>query len=159
MTCHEPVGTLISGPDGNDMTVLPTDYGTYVFSSGERYYTELTLIKARDVLLAWLAEVDRAGASYANPVVEVAYADEHVDPAPTWDDSGDGHGGSGAYEDGPASGAAAAAGFQMPTRQEEKESGLEIISREEWEDRLRKEGKSKPDTAVPGNVSVDGKPA
>ncbi|KKY36736.1 putative mitochondrial 40s ribosomal protein mrp2 [Diaporthe ampelina] len=149
ITCHEPAGTLISGPDGNDRTVLPTDYGTYIFSSGERYYTELTLIKARDVLLAWLAEVDRAGASYANPEVEVTYADELGGAEPTWA----ARGGGGACEDGPASGAAAAAGFQMPTREEEKESGLEIISREEWEDRLRREGK-----AVSGNVSDDGKP-
>lgn len=107
----------------------------------------MTLIKARDMLLAWLAEVDRAGPSYVNPEVEVTYADEHVDAAPTWTDSGEGGGGGGggggAWEVDPADGAAAAAGFQKPTREEEKESGLEIISREEWEDRLRKEGKGK----------------
>ncbi|KAI7781730.1 hypothetical protein LA080_014361 [Diaporthe eres] len=156
-TCHEPADTLLSGPDGNDKTVLPTDYGTYVFSSGERYYTEMTLIKAKDVLLAWLAEVDRAGAGYANPEVEVTYADEHVGAAPTWADGDDG-GVSGVWGNEPADGAAAAAAFQKPTREEEKESGLEIISREEWEDRLRREGKSKQETAVPDNVFVVGKP-
>lgn len=156
-TCHEPAGTLLSGPDGNDRTVLPTDYGTYIFSSGERYYTELTLIKAKDILLAWLAEVDREGAGYANPEVEVTYADEHVGAAPTWADSGDG-GVSGAWGNDPLDGAAAAAAFQKPTREEEKASGLEIISREEWEDRLRREGKSKQETAVPDNVFVVGKP-
>ncbi|KAK2601083.1 hypothetical protein N8I77_010555 [Diaporthe amygdali] len=143
ITCQEPVGTPISGPDGNDKTVLPTDYGTHVFSSGEKYYTELTLIKAKDALLAWLAEVDRVGAGYANPEVEVTYADELVDEAPTWDD-----GGGGVWEDRPAE-----VGAQMRTRQEDEEEGaLEIISREEWEDRKRKEGKL--DAAVPDNVFV-----
>lgn len=139
-----------------------TDYGTYVFSSGERYYTELTLIKAKDVLLGWLAEVDRAGPGYANPEVEVTYADEYVGDTPTWADvggsGGSGGSGSGAWEDGTASGAAAAAAFQKPTREEEKESGLEIISREEWEDRMR-EGRYKQDTAVPDIVSVASKSA
>lgn len=131
---------------------MPTDYGTYVFSSGERYYTELTLIKAKDVLLAWLSEVDRAGAGYANPEVGVTYADEYVGDAPTWaDDDGGGGGGSGAWGNDPDDGAAASAAFEKPTREEEKESGLEIISREEWENRMRREGKSKQDTAVLDN--------
>ncbi|KAH8762087.1 Arb2 domain-containing protein [Diaporthe sp. PMI_573] len=143
ITCHEPAGTLISGPDGNDMTVLHTDYGTYVFSSGERYYTELGLIKAKDALLAWLAEVDRAGVGYANPEVAVTYADEYVGgDAQTWAESGEG-GGSGVREDGPLSGAAAAAAFENPTPEEQRDAGLEIISREEWEDRVKREGKSK----------------
>lgn len=118
----------------------------------------MTLIKAKDALLAWLAEVDRAGPGYANPEVEVTYADEHVEAAPTWADGDDGGAGSGAWGNGPADGAAAAAAFRKPNREEEKESGLEIISREEWEDRLRRQGKSKQDTAVPDNVFVVGKP-
>lgn len=118
----------------------------------------MTLIKAKDVLLAWLSEVDRAGAGYANPEVEVTYADEYVGDAPTWADDDDGGGGSGAWVNDPDDGAAASAAFEKPTRAEEKESGLEIITREEWEDRLRREGKSKQDTAVPDNVFVVGKP-
>lgn len=79
--------------------------------------------------------------------------------APTWaDDDGAGGGGIGSWGNDPDDGAAAAAAFEMPTREEEKESGLEIISREEWEDRLRGQGKSKQDTAVPDNVFVVGKP-
>lgn len=75
--------------------------------------------------------------------MEVTYADELVDEAPTWDD-----GGGGAWEDRPAE-----VGAQMRTRQEDEEEGaLEIISREEWEDRKRKEGKL--DAAVPDNVFV-----
>lgn len=89
--------------------------------------------------------------------MEVTYADEHVGAAPTWADGDDG-GVSGAWGNIAADGAAAAAAFQKPTREEEKESGLEIISREEWEDRLRREGKSKQDTAVPDSVFVAGKP-
>lgn len=144
MTSHEPAGTPISGPDGNDKTAITTTYGTHVFSSGERYYTELALIKAQDVLLAWLAEVHRAGAGYANPEVDVTFADEEFEEARPWSDGGGGGGGRAREEAGEAGATAAAgAGFRMPTRQEEKDSGLEIITREEWDDRMRKEGKNK----------------
>lgn len=130
-------GALISGPDGNDKTVLYTEYGTYVFSSGERYYTELTLIKAKDMLLAWLAEVDRAGAGYVNPEAEVTYADEYVgEGEQTWADSP-------ASSRAPEDGASAAAAFETPTREEQKEIGLEVITREEYENRLRMEAKNK----------------
>lgn len=92
-----------------------------------------------------------------NPEIEVTYADEYVGDAPTWADD-DGGGGSGAWGNDPDDGAAASAAFEKPTREEEKESGLEIISREEWEDRLRRESKGKQDTAAPDNVSIVGKP-
>ncbi|KAG8167809.1 hypothetical protein KVR01_003498 [Diaporthe batatas] len=124
ITCQEQAGALISGPEGNNKTVLYTNYGTYVFSSGERYYTELALIKAKDILLDWLAEVGRAGAGYVNPEVEVTYADEYVG-------------------EGEQTGAAAAAAFEKPTREEQKDKGLEIITREEYEDRLRTGPKNK----------------
>ncbi|KAI3392324.1 hypothetical protein diail_5875 [Diaporthe ilicicola] len=152
ITCQEPAGTPISGPDGNERTLLPTSYGTHVFSSGERYYTELTLIKAQDDLLAWLAEVHRAGAGYANPKVEVTYADERFEEPTAWSD---GDGGGGTWEEGgTVNVGGGGAGFQMPTRQEEKESGLEIITREEWEDRMKREGKDKFGVAVPDNGSA-----
>lgn len=94
-------------------------------------------------MLAWLADVDLAGAANTNPDVEVTYADEYVvDDAQTWADSGEG-GRSRALEVGPDDGPAAAAAFQNPTREEQRDMGLEIISREEWEDRLRREGKGK----------------
>lgn len=94
-------------------------------------------------MLAWLADVDRTGAAYINPEVEVTYADEYVaDDAQTWADSGEGSR-SGALEVRPDDGHAAAAAFQNPTREEQRDMGLEIISREEWKDRLRREGKSK----------------
>ncbi|POS71472.1 hypothetical protein DHEL01_v210132 [Diaporthe helianthi] len=137
ITCHEQAGALISGPDGNDKTVLFTGYGTYIFSSGERYYTELTLIKAKDMLLAWLEEVARAGAGYANPEVEVTYADEYVgEKEQTWANSAP-------PSCAPEDGAAAAAAFETPTREEQKDLGLEMITREEYEDRLRTEVKNK----------------
>ncbi|KAL1856281.1 hypothetical protein Daus18300_010854 [Diaporthe australafricana] len=142
ITSHEPAGTPISGPDGNDKTAITTSYGTHIFSSGERYYSELMLIKAQDVLLAWLAEVHRAGAGYANPEVGVTFADEKFEEPRPWSDDGSGP----AREEGgeaEAGAAGAGAGFQLPTRQEEKDSGLEIITREEWDDRMRKEGKGK----------------
>lgn len=88
------------------------------------------------MLLDWLAEVDRAGVGYVNPDSEVTYADEYVGEEPTWADSD-------AREGAPEDGAAAAAAFENPTREKQKDMGLEIITREEYEDRMRTEAKSK----------------
>lgn len=89
------------------------------------------------MLLAWLAEVDRAGAGYVNPEAQVTYADEYVGKEEqTWADSA-------ASSRPPEDGAGAAAAFETPTREEQKDIGLEVITREEYEDRLRTGAKDK----------------
>ncbi|KAI0138027.1 Arb2 domain-containing protein [Hypoxylon sp. NC0597] len=85
-TSNEPAGMVLSGPDGNPKTSTFTQIGCPVFSSGEPYYTELTLIMARDVVLDWLQEVSMTpeGKEYANPKFHVEFADPVVE-------DGDGH--------------------------------------------------------------------
>ncbi|KAI1140783.1 Arb2 domain-containing protein [Hypoxylon sp. FL0543] len=80
-TSQEPAGTVLSGPDGNPKTSTFTQIGCPVFSSGEPYYTELTLIAGRDVVLGWLQEVAMTpeGKEYANPEFDVAFADPVAD--------------------------------------------------------------------------------
>lgn len=72
---------VLSGPDGNPKTSTFTQIGCPVFSSGEPYYTELTLIMARDVVLDWLQEVAMTpeGKEYANPKFHVEFADPVVE--------------------------------------------------------------------------------
>ncbi|KAI1408523.1 Arb2 domain-containing protein [Hypoxylon sp. FL1857] len=80
-TSLEPAGMVLSGPDGNPKTTTFTQIGCPVFSSGEPYYTELTLIMGRDIVLDWLQEVAMTpeGQEYANPEFEVVYADPMVE--------------------------------------------------------------------------------
>jgi hypothetical protein len=92
-------------------------------------------------VLGWLGEVDRAGAAYANPKVEVTYADEYVGGEQTWADSD--KCGGGARVDELEGGTTAAAAFECPSPEQQRDRGLEIISREEWEDRLGREGNRK----------------
>lgn len=63
-----------------------TSYGCPVLSSGETYYTELTLIKAKDAVLAFLDDAYQAGGSaYVNPVFDITYAEEDVPETSGWD--------------------------------------------------------------------------
>lgn len=62
-----------------------TSYGCPVLSSGEPYYVELTLIKAKDAVLSFLNDAYKAGAglqhdgiAYINPTFEISYAEEDV---------------------------------------------------------------------------------
>lgn len=75
-----------------------TSYGCPVLSSGEVYYVELTLVKAKDAVLAFLDDTYKAGRdggggggggadgnTYVNPVFEITYAEEDVPETPGWD--------------------------------------------------------------------------
>lgn len=142
ITCQEPLNTVVSGPDGNPNTTIITSYGCPVYSSGESFYGEMTLIRARDALLSWLEEAHRVGRGYANPQVEVTFADEQFEETPDWVD-----------DPGLAGPAAGAGGGGHQGSQEG--GGLEIITREEWEARMEKEGKE--NVPEPDNVFVVGK--
>ena len=138
ITSQEPVGTVISGPEGNPNTTIFTSYGCPILSSGESFYSELTLIKAKDIVLPWLEEVYRAGKDYTNPDFEVTFADGHAEETPVWGNDPD-LAGPGAVDGG--GGGARYQGSQ-------DEGGLEIITCEEWEARMKREGKEnihKPD--------------
>ncbi|KAI0883667.1 Arb2 domain-containing protein [Annulohypoxylon maeteangense] len=80
-TSTEPVGMVLSGPDGNPKTRTFTEQGCPVFSSGSDHYTELTLIMARDIVLDWLQEVAMTpeGEEYLNPEYHVTFADPFLD--------------------------------------------------------------------------------
>ncbi|KXJ93811.1 Arb2 domain-domain-containing protein [Microdochium bolleyi] len=97
----EPLGTILSGPDGNPKTTAFTSLGCPVLSSGEAANTECTLIEAGGMVLAWLQEVSEhttttttaTSASvmttntYKNPDFEVTYADpDHGLSGPDADD-------------------------------------------------------------------------
>ncbi|KAK8024110.1 hypothetical protein PG993_012176 [Apiospora rasikravindrae] len=85
----DPLGTLISGPDGNPHTTTFTRHGCPVYSGGEPYYIECLLIKARTAVLDWLQSVaftPKGSAHYMNPAVECTYADEKLPASmdPDW---------------------------------------------------------------------------
>ncbi|ROW10516.1 hypothetical protein VMCG_01970 [Cytospora schulzeri] len=149
ITCQEPLNTPISGPEGNPNTTIFTSYGCPVYSSGENFYTEMTLIRAKDAVLAWMDEAHGAGKGYTNPELVVTFADARVEETPAWHEDPDlvgpavsGGGGGGGYQGGPQGGSGG--------------GGLEIITREEWEARMEKEGKGKTGPE-PDDVCVVGK--
>ncbi|KAI1843701.1 hypothetical protein JX266_010147 [Neoarthrinium moseri] len=75
-TSSDPLGTPISGPDGNANTTAFTHLGCPLFSGGEPHYVEALLGACLPHLAGWLAEVARAGrGNYANPTMAVMYAD------------------------------------------------------------------------------------
>ncbi|KAI1212662.1 Arb2 domain-containing protein [Annulohypoxylon truncatum] len=87
-TSTEPAGMIISGPDGNPNTTTFTEQGCPVFSSGSEHYTELTLIRARDIVLDWMQEVAMTpeDEEYTNPEYHVVYCDPKLDlgAEPDW---------------------------------------------------------------------------
>ncbi|KAI2617134.1 Arb2 domain-containing protein [Hypoxylon sp. NC1633] len=86
----EPVGTVLSGPDGNPRTSTFTQLGCPIFSSGEQHYMETLLIQGSDVVLSWLQEVADTppDQDYKNPEFEVLHADPVYDDAePSWGES------------------------------------------------------------------------
>lgn len=96
ITAQAPLDTPLSNPEGNPNSMSFTSYGCPVLSSGEVYYVELTLIKAKDVVLAFLDDTYKAGRdgdngggsggnTYVNPVFEITYAEEDVPETPCWD--------------------------------------------------------------------------
>ncbi|KAI1779321.1 Arb2 domain-containing protein [Hypoxylon cercidicola] len=87
VTCLEPAGIPLSGPEGNPKTTTFTSLGCPVFSSGEPHYTEVTLIASAGHVLDWLQEVAMTpeGEDYENPIFHIAYADPiQPDDDPDW---------------------------------------------------------------------------
>ncbi|KAK6839668.1 hypothetical protein PG987_005534 [Apiospora arundinis] len=86
----DPLGTLISGPDGNSHTTTFSRYGCPVYSSGEPCYVECLLIKARTAVLDWLQAValtpNGGSACYVNPILDCTYTDEKLPASldPDW---------------------------------------------------------------------------
>ncbi|KAI1343579.1 Arb2 domain-containing protein [Xylariaceae sp. FL0016] len=82
----EPLGTPLSGPDGNPRTTTFTQNGCPSFSAGEDVYTERSLVAAHPEVLAWLQEVALAGPDYANPDFVIYYHDHRPVDAddPDW---------------------------------------------------------------------------
>lgn len=135
--------TPISHSEGNPNTIHFTSYGCPVLSSGEPYYTELTLIKAKSAVLSFLDEVYKTKkGSYANPTFQITYADEnsHPEESPAWGNDTDLTGpGAADFVPRPAIFGPRNAELnrgQMKASRESDEGGLEVISREEWERRM-----------------------
>ncbi|KAK8099279.1 arb2 domain-containing protein [Apiospora kogelbergensis] len=90
VTASDPLGTLISGPDGNPHTTTFSRHGCPVYSSGEPCYVECLLIKAHTAVLDWLQAVALTpsgdSAHYRNPSLECTYADEKLPKSldPDW---------------------------------------------------------------------------
>ncbi|KAK7743897.1 hypothetical protein SLS53_003919 [Cytospora paraplurivora] len=145
ITCQEPLDTVISGADGNPNTTIFTAYGCPILSSGEAFYTEMALIRAKDSVLSWLDEVYRAGKGYTNAEIDVTFADPKLEETPPWGDDPDLVG---------PSATTAAVGRCGSAHQGSQGGGggLEIITREEWEARMRKGGKE--NVPVPDDVYV-----
>lgn len=66
-------------PGGNPYSHYNTAFGCPVLSAGETYYSELTLIKAKGVVLPWMDEVYNASGSYKNPVLPVTFKSEEFE--------------------------------------------------------------------------------
>ncbi|CRK23375.1 hypothetical protein BN1708_003650 [Verticillium longisporum] len=78
ITSEEPAGMPLAGPHGNSKTSTFLNHGTAaVYSSGEPYYVEMILVRARESILGWLGEVAATGFdAYQHPEITV------VDVAP-----------------------------------------------------------------------------
>lgn len=129
---------------GNPNTTIFTSYGCPVYSSGESFYSEMTLVRAKGAVLSWLEEAHRAGKGYANPELEVTFADEPLEETPAWVDDPDAVG--------PNAAAVSAAGGSQWLQEAR---GMEIIPREDWETWSDRE--EKQDVPEPDNVYVVGK--
>lgn len=110
----------------------------------------MALVRAKDAVLSWLEEAHRAGRGYANPQLEVTFADEEVGETEPWvtelgDLGPDSRSGAGADAD---AGGRCEGGHMDP--------GLEIITREKWEARMEREGKD-DNATVPDDVYVVGR--
>lgn len=114
----------------------------------------MTLVRAKDVVLAWLEEAHGAGGGYTNPQLAVTFADEKFEEAPAWHDDPDLVGPAAAAAAGGGGGGGDGRGDQGP--QGGGAGGLEIITREEWEARMKREGKAN-NAPEPDSVYVVGK--
>ncbi|KAJ4422386.1 hypothetical protein N0V82_002941 [Gnomoniopsis sp. IMI 355080] len=86
ITCSTPLNHPMANPGGNIYSHYHTAYGCPVFSSGEPYHTELTLIKAKGVVLPWMNEVYDAAGRYKNPVLNVTFKSEEFEDTPEFVD-------------------------------------------------------------------------
>ncbi|PSS03213.1 hypothetical protein BD289DRAFT_478685 [Coniella lustricola] len=84
ITSTEDVGTPIANSTGNTGTLTFTNYGCPVLASGENYYSELTLIKAKGHVIPWMSKVYKAGKTYVNPVMDITFCDESYAPTTEW---------------------------------------------------------------------------
>ncbi|KAF3768526.1 hypothetical protein M406DRAFT_44771 [Cryphonectria parasitica EP155] len=141
IVCGETAGTPIANSNGNPDTITYTNYGCAVLSSGEPYYSELTLIKAKTHILQWMEEVRKAGRDYVHPAMKVTYKDEKYKPTNQWT-----HDDPACFL--PPTGQKPRAHPNVPPRNSsgihkvgvDDDDGLEVISREEWERRTGHEG-------------------
>ncbi|TRX91006.1 hypothetical protein FHL15_008211 [Xylaria flabelliformis] len=75
----EPLGMVLSGPDGNSDTTTFTELGCPVFSAGEPLHVETLFIASHTLVLDWLQEVADTSSKtkpYKNPMFTVVYSDE-----------------------------------------------------------------------------------
>jgi hypothetical protein len=87
-----PLGTALSGPDGNPHTSAFTSLGCPLYSGGESHFVEALLPACLPHLVGWFKDVTAVGPGrYVNPPMGVV----HVDPEPdenepdwsTWQDA------------------------------------------------------------------------
>ncbi|KAJ9155322.1 Arb2 domain-containing protein [Pleurostoma richardsiae] len=89
VSSDEPLDHPLSGPEGNPKTSTFTDYGCSVFSSGERYLSEMLFIGAQSAVLPWIEEV-AITPNYTNPEIIVTFQDEDVEQDEQESTPGDG---------------------------------------------------------------------
>lgn len=143
ITTTADLGMPMANAGGNPNTVYFTGYGCPVFSSGERYYIELTLIKAKGIVLPWMEEVYRAGWSYVNPQMKVTFRDESFEDVPAWSST-----------PWPVSDAPPLTQPAQPAQGGATDEGeVEIITKEEWEER-QDAAAEHSETADPSKVIV-----
>ncbi|ORY67432.1 uncharacterized protein BCR38DRAFT_427043 [Pseudomassariella vexata] len=88
-TSLDPLGTPISGPDGNPDTTAFTGHGCPVLSGGEENFVERLLIHSHPHVLGWLQTValtEQEG-GYKNPqaMFDITYADQDTSGGdPDW---------------------------------------------------------------------------
>ncbi|KAI0182938.1 Arb2 domain-containing protein [Xylaria flabelliformis] len=83
----EPLGMVLSGPDGNSNTTTFTELGCPVFSAGEPLHVETLFIASHTTVLDWLQEVADTSSKtkpYKNPMFTVVYSDGHREDS-EWD--------------------------------------------------------------------------
>ncbi|KAM0283511.1 hypothetical protein ACHAQH_002462 [Verticillium albo-atrum] len=73
ITSEEPAEVPLAGPRGNTKSSTFLNHGTAaIYSSGESYYAEMILVRARESILGWLGEVAATGYDqYRHPEVTV----------------------------------------------------------------------------------------
>ncbi|KAI8623139.1 Arb2 domain-containing protein [Xylariaceae sp. FL1651] len=79
----EPLGLILSGPEGNPRTSTFTSLGCPVFSAGESQHVETLLVASYPTILDWLQEVALTPPNdkpYKNPEFTVFFSDAVLEP-------------------------------------------------------------------------------